>query len=184
MLRSGMYSPNGTGCRLMYSLPGPGRRRPEDAGVAPMVRPRPVQDRADQDRDADRAHGVADLVVGGLIRERVDVGGVLGPHDQAGLGDRPGLDLGRELHRLVDMVVEHLPRAILEVEPDVGHVALDQGHRRRAAVAIGGRRERPGQQRSQRHHEDRRRERRERPTIVAGRGRVAPARRPRPRRRR
>ena len=92
MPRSGMYSANGTGCRLMYCAPGPGRRRPEDAGVAAVVRPRAVQDRADQHRRADRPHRAVDLGGGRPVDERVDVGGVLRPDHQiaAAAPCRPG----------------------------------------------------------------------------------------------
>ena len=72
----------------MYSRAGSGGRRPEDAGVAAVVGPGTVQDRADEDRHADRPHRAVDLGRGRRVDERVDVGGVLRPHHEVAAAAR------------------------------------------------------------------------------------------------
>ena len=103
-----------------------------------MRRAGPVEDGADQDGHSDGGDGVVDLGPGIGIRQRIDVGGVLGPHDEIGAWAGTGAHLGGEGERLLDVVVEHLASAGVELQAAVGNVALDEGDGQAGHVALGG----------------------------------------------
>lgn len=84
------------------------------------------QHRADDERHVDRVDGALDL--GGSVRvmEGVDVGGVLRPDDEAEV--LPAV-LGAPAPRMSpfpDVVVEDGSPLGVEVQPRLGHIALDQ----------------------------------------------------------
>ena len=109
-----------------------------------------VDDRTDQDRDADRRAGGADAGVGLLVVERVDGGGVLRPEDEVRPRDLAGLDPVGEVDRGVDVVLGHLAVVVEDVVPVAGHVALHHGDRHRAvAVCVPRQHDRHRQQGAQ-----------------------------------
>jgi hypothetical protein len=89
------------GVPLGVAVGGAAAGQPDHAGVADPVGAGGAlavqQHGADEDGCADGVGGGGDALPGVRVAERVDVGGVLRPHDQVGAGSGAGADPGRQV---------------------------------------------------------------------------------------
>ena len=105
--------------------------------------------RPDDERDADRLPGPLDLGGGVGVAERVDVGGVLGPDDEAEVVGGP---LGEAARSRATWLSRTARRSALKSRPALRHVALDEADRDLAPVGgQGDERARPTAPRSATH---------------------------------
>ena len=137
---------------LGVAVAGAGLRVPDDALVEHLLGARAVDDRAHQDRYADRRARGPDPGVGLGVVEGVDGRGVLRPDDEVRLRDLPGLHLPGEVDRGVHVVLGDLAIVVEDVVPVAGHVALHRGH---GDLAVGrGRPRHQGRDGEQGHQPD------------------------------
>ena len=96
---------------------------PQGGGLA-LIGTRALHDGPDQDRPAGHLGGGLDGRAGGGVAEGIDIGGVLRPHDEVGLGHLAEPGLHRQVDRFGQMVVGHGAGPSERLDPPPRHVAL------------------------------------------------------------